>query len=99
MKIININNTTFEVNDLVAKNPNEYEYIRTFYKTQCVKSTEVTDDDDGLDTWLINVKKQGHNELYIYKIEDAPVCYNPQNYQPVYYKLITYFSRHYEEIK
>ena len=99
MKIIHVNNPTFEVQDVIRRHKFDVEYERNTFQTVCIKSTEVTEYDDGLDSWLLRVKRQGHNEIYLQSIEDCPVTYNPHNYAPTYYKLITYYSRYYEEIQ
>jgi hypothetical protein len=85
---------TFIIDDRIY-NPitNENESIRNVYKTITIKSQEVTETNDGLDEWLIGVKNQGHDELYIHEIVDCPPIYNPMTFEPMRYKLINYFSR------
>lgn len=71
--------------------------INNIESTACsvvtVKSNEVTETNDGLDEWLIGVKNQGHDELYIHEIVDCPPIYNPMTFEIMRYKLIRYFSR------
>ena len=99
MKIIHVNNPIFEVQDLIRKHSFDVETVRNVFQTVSVKSTEVTEYDDGLDEWLLRVKRQGHNEIYLHSIENCPIVYDPLNYEPRRYKLITYYSRYHEEIR
>jgi len=94
MKITYVEYPTFTVNELID-NPitGELEFVRNVYSTITIKSQEVTETNDGLDEWLIGVKNQGHDELYIHEIVDCPAIYNPMTFEIMRYKFIRYFSR------
>lgn len=94
MKIIYVGFPTFSIEDRIY-NPitNEIEPFRNVYNVNTIKSSPVTEHDDGLDDWLISVKNQGHDELYIYEINDCPLVYHPHTFEVVRQKFIRYFSR------
>jgi len=87
MKITKIDNPRFQYQDISVV---DGEYVMKI-KTQIVsnrKSTLVTETDDGLDEWLIDVKNEGHNEIFLYEIENLPSFYDPMNFELHKYKKI-----------
>ena len=95
MKIIQVDQPTFQILDFVKHSTNEFatEMISNVHTVITVKGGEITEHDDGLDLWLISEQEKGMDEIYLYDIIESPLIYSPLSFEPTQHAIIRYFSR------
>ena len=95
MKIIKIENPTFQIFDKLQRVPTEYEFeiSASVHSVNTIVAGKITEDDDGLDGWLIDEHEKGMDEIYLLAIEEAPMVYNSQTFEPEKKRIVRYYSR------